>query len=145
MTSYGTRSRGISRDIYVSASDVTYPPAAPLPRNVVVNNLPCNNMERWVFCGSVPWPLLYNGSVNDLNNRAAVFCGVRAKGLSWRQLVRPRQWAVNGRQSPTECQTLRADRMEYWRVRIVSCVMCNSVIITCSYHVWNCNKTHLRI
>jgi hypothetical protein len=73
-------------------------PLRPLPRNVAVNNLTRNNMGKCVF------------SV------------VRAQGLSWRLLERLKQLAVSGRQFPSEYQTLRTDRMEYWRVRNVSCV-----------------------
>jgi hypothetical protein len=41
-----------------------------------------------------------------LNNKATVFRGVRAEGLSWRQLERLKQLAVSGRQFSSEYQTL---------------------------------------
>jgi hypothetical protein len=37
-----------------------------------------------------------------LNSKAKIFRLVRAEGLSWRQLERPKQLAVSGRQSPSE-------------------------------------------
>jgi hypothetical protein len=44
-----------------------------------------------------------------LNNKATVFHGVCAEGLSWRQLERPKQLTVSGRQFPSEYQTLRTE------------------------------------
>jgi hypothetical protein len=65
------------------------------------------------------------------HNKETVFRGVRAKGLSWRQMERPKQLAVNSRTVP-EVNLRKSIRQCIW-----DCVKGNW--IDCS---WVCNKTN---
>jgi hypothetical protein len=74
-------------------------PIKSLPRNYATGFL-------WVRAVTIAMQQLDN---RTFNNKATVFRGVRAEGLSWRQLERPKQLAVSGRQFPSEYQTLRTE------------------------------------
>jgi hypothetical protein len=74
-------------------------PIKPLTRNYVTGFL-------WVRAVTIAMQRL---DKRILNNKATVFHEVRAEGLSWRQLERPKQLAVSGRQFPSEYQTLRTE------------------------------------
>jgi hypothetical protein len=74
-------------------------PVKSLTRNYVTGFL-------WVRAVTIAMQRL---DKRTLNNKATVFYGVRAKGLSWRQLERPKLLVVGGWQSPSEYQTLRTE------------------------------------